>query len=143
MNRLPRLLRSELSLRAVRFFFVGLVGTGAYALIGYSLILSGMAVIIAHIIASVISLMVSYMAQKIVTFRVRGQHQRMGPRYAISTAVLIAAQFILVCILKFFCFENEIILAVNILFVPPASFLIHNFWTFNRPGGEDTVANEV
>lgn len=117
-------------MRAVRFFFIGLIGTGAYVLIGYSLIWSGMHVILAHVIATALSLIVSYTVQKTFTFKVNGMHRRMGPRFLIATAALVLTQLTLVTCLKHLDVQSELILVASTLFYPPASFLVHNFWTF-------------
>ncbi|MEQ3650110.1 GtrA family protein [Hyphomonas sp.] len=127
-------------MRAVRFFFVGLIGTGAYVLIGYSLIWSGMPVLMAHVIATALSLLVSYSAQKTITFRVNGMHRRMGPRFVIATAALVLTQLALVACLKHFHVQSELILAASTLFYPPASFLVHNFWTFKTGNAADQTS---
>lgn len=133
MNYLSEFITPTFLRRVITFLIVGLAGTAAYAIIGYSMIALGADVMVAHIAASVLSLIFSYLAQKIVTFKVRGMHRRIGPRYAIATAILLVLQVIIVGILNALDVQDTFNLLAIILFVPPASFLIHNFWTFKVP----------
>lgn len=116
--------------RVVRFAIVGVAGTLLYASLAFGLEFSGVQVFFAHAVASGISLAASYLGQKIFTFGIRGQHRQMGTRFAVATALLVATQSILVLSLDHAGIDPSIVLLASTLFYPPASFLLHTFWTF-------------
>lgn len=122
-------LRAFLS-RVVRFAIVGVAGTLLYATLAFGLEYGGVPVFWAHIVASAISLAASYLGQKIFTFQIRGQHRQMGTRFLIATALLVATQSALVYVLDRAGVEARLVLMASTLYYPPASFLLHTFWTF-------------
>lgn len=119
--------------KVVRFGLVGLLGTLLYAGLAFGLEHAGLPVLWAHIIASAISLIASYMGQKIFTFGVRSQHREMGPRFALATAGLVTVQSVLVFGLSRAAVDPQLVLTASTVFYPPSSFLIHTFWTFRPP----------
>lgn len=119
--------------RVMRFAAVGVMATLMYAALAFGLEASGMAVFHAHGIASGISLIASYLGQKIFTFGVRSQYRKTGLRFAAATAFLVCAQTAIVLLLDQFGSSPGLILLTSTLFYPPASFLLHNFWTFRTP----------
>ncbi len=52
-----------------------------------TLVRAGVHIIVAHAIAYVVSILASYIGQKIFTFGVRGEHKRLGPRFVAATIV--------------------------------------------------------
>lgn len=118
--------------KVIRFAFVGVLGTLLYAGIAFGLEYAGFPVFWAHVIASGISLLASYIGQKTFTFGVYGQHREMGLRFTLATAGLVATQSVLVFGLSWAGVESHIVLLISTLFYPPSSFLVHTFWTF-RP----------
>lgn len=116
--------------RVVRFAIVGIVGTLLYAVLAFGLEHGGVQVFWAHVTASAISLTGSYLGQKIFTFQIRGQHRQMGPRFLIATAFLVATQSALVYSLDLAGVDAGLVLLASTFYYPPASFLLHTFWTF-------------
>ena len=116
----------------VRFTAVGLAGTALYAIIAFSMNAFHFSPIAAHGVASAISLVFSYLAQKAFTFRVKGNHRRTGPRFLIATALLVFLQTMLVVLLNWAEVPERATLLASTLFYPPASYLMHTFWTFRR-----------
>jgi len=116
--------------RVLRFAAVGVMATLLYAALAFGLEASGLAVFHAHIIASGISLIASYLGQKIFTFGVRNQYRKTGVRFAAATALLVCTQSAIVLLLDRYGVSPGLVLLTSTLFYPPASFLIHNFWTF-------------
>lgn len=121
--------------RVLRFGLVGVLGTLLYAGVAFGLERAGLPVFSAHVLASAISLAASYVGQKIFTFNVRGQHRKMGFRFAVATAGLVAVQSTIVFVLSRSDVPPQLVLLAGTLFYPPASFLIHTFWTFREPPG--------
>ncbi|MEP0313258.1 GtrA family protein [Hyphomonas sp.] len=119
-------------LEILRFGLVGLAGTAIYAAVAYCLSWNEVPVLYAHIVASVVSLVVSYIGQKKFTFRVRGGHRRVGARFIIGTAIVVAGQSFVVWLLDLLGLTPNLTLLAGILFYPLASYIIHSFWTF-RP----------
>lgn len=118
--------------RGLRFAGVGLAATAIYAAAGYTLLHVGLPVLGAHAGAYVVGLVASYFGQKLFTFGVRGQNRRVGVRFAIATAVLASSQFLLVWALERLGAHDQFVLAVSTVYYPPASFLLHSFWTFRK-----------
>jgi putative flippase GtrA len=124
----------------IRFGLVGLTGTLIYAAIAYGLSWNGVPVLYAHIIGTAVSLVASYLGQKLFTFRVRGGHRRAGVRFVVGTAIVVAGQSLVVWLLDQSGFRPDLALLAGIVFYPPASYLIHSFWTF-RPKRTPDDAN--
>ena len=116
--------------RVVRFAIVGIAGTLLYAGLAFGLEHAGVPVFFAHAVASAISLAASYLGQKIFTFQIRGQHREMGARFVIATALLVSTQSAIVFVLDQAGVDPRIVLLISTLFYPPASFILHTFWTF-------------
>ena len=139
MNKLLSFFKIDFIAKAIRFAGVGLIGSAIYAGLAFGSVVAGLDILFAHTIALTISLLASYVGQKIFTFGVRGGHQRTGPRFAIATAGLVSVQYLLVLGFQAVGPSDYVTLWVSTLFYPPASFLIHTFWTFkakNRVGDE-------
>lgn len=116
--------------KAVRFTMVGLLGTVVYAVLALTFTRVGLPIMHAHTVALIISLSVSYAGQKIITFGIRGDHRRSGPRFFLATALIVFVQYTIVYLLNKTPLSNEIIVLISTVYYPPASFFIHNFWTF-------------
>lgn len=114
----------------IRFGFVGALGTLLYAGLAFALEGAGAPLYWAHAVASAISLIASYLGQKVVTFGIRGQHRKMGVRFILATAMLVSIQSALVVFLSRSGLAPQLILLASTFFYPPASFLMHTFWTF-------------
>lgn len=119
-------------METARFACVGLAGTAIYAIFAYGGLWSGWSAFWAHVLGSIVSLVFSYAAQKIFTFRIRGDHKRSAPRFVIATIIIVVLHTALVWILDHLGVAPRITLLAGILFYPPASYLLHKFWTF-RP----------
>ena len=116
--------------QTVRFAAVGVCATALYFFLGLTLVRTFTPLFWAHWIAYAVSIVFSYIGQKIFTFGVRGEHRRMGPRFMTATAVLAATQFGLVAILKQAGAADILTLGASTLYYPIASFFVHTFWTF-------------
>lgn len=122
--------------RTFRFAIVGIASTIIYAALAFGLLAAGFATLWAHSIAYVISILASYAGQKVFTFGIRGQHRRNMPRFIIATIGLAVTQFLLVALLEFLKVDPRITLAISTLYYPPASFVVHNLWTFRGSSSE-------
>lgn len=122
----------------MRFAAVGVCATAIYFFLGLALIKAHVPLLWAHVIAYVVSIVFSYVGQKIFTFGVRGGHRRMGPRFLAATAVLAATQFVLVTVLKHGGAADILTLAASTVYYPIASFFVHTFWTFRAPAQPQT-----
>jgi putative flippase GtrA len=116
--------------RLVRFVLVGLVGTGTYFALTMGLVLAGQPIEIAHIAGYAVSIVVSYLGQKIVTFGIRGQHRRSGFRFLLATAGIAAVQYGLILVLARYGLDARMAVVVSTFYYPVASFLVHTLWTF-------------
>lgn len=116
-------------MKLARFVIVGGLATLVYVATGFILLEFEATVLVAHIVASVVSLVFSYVGQKIVTFGIRGEHRRMGPRFAIATAGLLVFQFCLVWLASRLGASDGLALILNTIIYPPTSFLVHSVWT--------------
>lgn len=123
----------EFLVRTLRFLFVGLAGTAIYAGFAFGLAGAGVQVLWSHSIAYIISILASYFGQKVFTFQIRGNHSRNGPRFVIATIALAVTQFALVAALNVARVPETWTLLASTLFYPPASFMVHTFWTFRTP----------
>lgn len=118
--------------RLVRFALAGGAGTALYFVTALLAERATGAVFAAHAIAYVVSVSFSYLAQKIFTFGVRGQHRRMGARFAIATAAISVGQLGVVALLNAAHATPTIVFLGGALFYPLASYLIHSLWTFRE-----------
>ena len=119
--------------RLVRFVLVGLVGTGTYFALTMALVLAGQPIEIAHIAGYAVSIVVSYLGQKIVTFGIRGQHRRSGARFLFATACIAAVQYGLIFVLAHQGVDGRMVVVLSTLYYPVASFTVHTLWTFRMP----------
>jgi putative flippase GtrA len=126
-------LSRDFAVQTLRFLVAGLAGTAIYAGCAFGLAGAGVSVLWAHSIAYIASILASYFGQKIFTFQIRGDHRRNGPRFVIATIALAATQFALVAGLNAARLPETWTLLASTLFYPPASFLVHTFWTFRTP----------
>lgn len=122
--------RRESMYQLARFILVGLSGTLVYAGVAYGLLWNGADTIIAHAAGTAISLAVSYLGQKIFTYQIAGRHKEAGVRFIAATAIVMTAHAALVFLLNSAGINANLVLLAGILFYPPASYLIHTFWTF-------------
>lgn len=130
--RLGALADREQRYRLLRFIVVGLAGTLIYyvtALLGASW---GLTIEAAHWLGFAVSIVFSYLAQKAVTFRVKGEHRRSVSRFVIATAVIAGTQFLVILGLRLFLLDPAILFAISSAYYPVASFIIHSLWTFKR-----------
>lgn len=120
-------------LTILRFNIVGVLATALYFALGLSL--SGAtdySSLTVHVIASLISIAVSYLGHSYFTF------QATGPRYVIRFAIITAVMFLASTALTFILAE---VLAIKQFWTvttvaiayPICSFLLHNLWTFKKP----------
>lgn len=114
----------------LRFGGVGIACTALYFGLGQASLLLGFGVQSAHLVAYAVSLLASYLAQKRITFGVRRQHGTYLLRFAMATAVLGLAAYLLVVFLEDLDLAEHWIISVNTLVYPAGSFLMHHFWTF-------------
>ena len=122
----------EFIARTLRFSIVGIVGTVIYAGLAFGFLAMGVTLLISHSIAYIISLLASYLGQKIFTFEIRGQHKRNFSRFVLATIGLAVVQFLLVAVLEVLKVDPKVIIIVSTLYYPPASFIVHNLWTFKE-----------
>ncbi|MEM9150719.1 MAG: GtrA family protein, partial [Cyanobacteria bacterium P01_F01_bin.3] len=109
------------------------MATLLYAVISFAGVFFGLSAVMAHIIAYAISVAVSYFGQKSYTFGIQSQHRQFGPKFIIATAFLAGSQFLLVYgLATYSTLQDYFILSLSTLYYPPASFLVHTFWTFKR-----------
>lgn len=119
--------------RTARFIAVGLGCTALYFVVAFGLLFAQINVVAAHVVAYLVSLAVSYGAQKIVTFRIRGQHRAAAPRFLMATALITALQFLAVIGLNRLGADDRVTIAASGAFYVAASFLVHALWTFADP----------
>lgn len=122
-------------IRTARFVLVGIGGTVIYAACAYGMLFASAPIMTAHIVAFGVSLLASYLGQKIFTFGIRGNNRRNLPRFAIATAAIALVQLVLVAGLEHAGIDPKLTLLVSALYYPPASFLVHNLWTFRTDNG--------
>lgn len=114
----------------MRFAVVGGSATILYLLIALYLVSLTVNIAAAHVAAYVISLLASYLLQKAITFRIKGDYFRTGAKYLIATALIAGMHFLLVVCLNHFGLNPRITLLAGACFYPAASFVIHSVWTF-------------
>lgn len=116
--------------KTLRFVIVGVTSTVIYAACAYGMLFSNSSVLIAHLVAYGVSLLTSYIGQKIFTFGIRGDNRRNLPRFMTATGAIALVQLALVAGLEHARIDPKVTLLVSTLYYPPASFVVHNLWTF-------------
>lgn len=87
----------------------------------------------ASLAAQLLSLLYSYLAQKAFTFGIAGAHTRYGPRFVLSTALLVVSAQGVVWTVDAAGAGEAAALLTNAVYYPAASFLLHFLWTFTEP----------
>lgn len=123
----------DLIVRSARFAMVGVFGTLIYFGLALALLSYDLPLIAAHSIAYVASILASYLGQKIFTFQIRGQHRRNAPRFIVANVMLAVVQFAIVAVMQVMGVDDQFVVVFVTLTYPPASFLLHNLWTFKKP----------
>lgn len=114
----------------MRFAAVGVAGTLLYAVLAFGFNAGGLPIMVSHGVASALSLIASYFGQKLITFRISGEHVKRGSRFFVATALLVTVQSTMVFVLDRVGVPQNLTLLISTLYYPPASYLIHTFWTF-------------
>ncbi|MBI1392455.1 MAG: GtrA family protein [Alphaproteobacteria bacterium] len=127
-----RLSDPAIRFRLLRFIVVGVGCTLVYLFTGIGLLKLGLAATTAHLIAYPVSLVVSYFAQKRITFRIEGEVRRTAPRFLIATAGIAAVQLALVASLSRIGMDARTTLLLSAGYYPAASFIVHSLFTFRQ-----------
>ena len=119
------------ALRTLRFAAVGSAATILYLSIAYLGVYLGGEAIQVHVVAYLVSVLASYIGQKVYTFGIIDQNRKYGARFILANLILMVTQLTLVIGLVLYSPLNEYaVLTVSALYFPAASFLIHTLWTF-------------
>lgn len=132
MTSLATALRNLWSAQVVRFAIVGVCGTCIYYVAALTSLHAGLSIEAAHLLAFAISIVFSYVGQKLFTFRMRGGHRRSIWRFTIATAVIAGSQFLIVLGLRNLPIDAAVLFAISSVYYPIASFCFHSFWTFKQ-----------
>lgn len=132
MARPGALIDRERMARVLRFGVVGVSATLVYYLTALASVQAGLGTEAAHFVAFAVSIVFSYIGQKIFTFRVKGEHKRSVSRFVLATAVIAGIQFLLLLWLKALAVPTAVLFAISSVYYPIASFIIHSLWTFRR-----------
>ena len=119
----------------MRFGIIGVCATGVYYVTALLGLRAQLTVEISHVLAFAVSIVVSYLGQKMFTFRVRGEHRRSAWRFAIATGVIAGTQFLVVLGLQKLALDPAVLFAISSVYYPIASFFVHSFWTFRSKSG--------
>jgi putative flippase GtrA len=141
MTSLGEAIRRLWSMQVVRFSVVGLAGTGIYYVTALIALDAGLSVEVAHVVAFAVSIVFSYVAQKMVTFRVHGNHRRSIWRFSVSTAIIAGSQFALVLGLRHLSIAAPVLFAISSVYYPVASFCFHSLWTFKKKANSEAHSN--
>lgn len=141
MTSLGAAIRRLWGMQVVRFAVVGLTGTGIYYVTALIALNAGLSVEVAHVVAFAVSIVFSYVAQKMVTFRVRGSHRRSIGRFVASTAIIAGSQFALVLGLRHLSIPALVLFAISSVYYPVASFCFHSLWTFKKKADSQARSN--
>ena len=119
-----------------RFAAVGLTATLVYFLtfnaVSYGTALSPA---IANVAAFALSLAVSYLGHKHVTFRAGGRHSVYLPRFVATTAVLVAATSALsVAGTSWLDLPPYVVALIVSVTYPAGSFVLNKIWVFRERG---------
>jgi putative flippase GtrA len=125
---------SLISSEVVRFAVVGLSATAIYFLafnaVSYGTTASP---VIANMVAFGLSLTVSYLGHKHVTFRAVGRHAVYLPRFFAITAVLVLATSLLSVVGTTWLHLPPYMVAVLVsVSYPVGSFFLNKFWVFGE-----------
>lgn len=126
----------------MRFALVGLVSTATYFGLTIGLVYAGLPLQIAHILGYLVSIVVSYLGQKMFTFGIRGEHRRSGGRFLVAMATIAFVQYTLILVLQYLRCDPRLIVAVSTLYYPLASFCAHSLWTFRPPPAADPQTDD-
>ncbi|MEM9412115.1 MAG: GtrA family protein [Planctomycetota bacterium] len=121
--------------KAIKYGMVGILATVAYAALGLFLTYTGSPLFLAHTIALVVSLGLSYIGQKVFTYGIRKDHRRVGTRFVIATTLIVVGQYALVYSLNLARLSDSLTILISTIYYPPTSFLVHTFWTFTKQKG--------
>ncbi|GGF48402.1 hypothetical protein GCM10011611_63530 [Aliidongia dinghuensis] len=121
--------------RLFRFGAVGVVATASYYLM-MRLFMNLMAIPLAqaHVAATILSLLVSYIGHHSVTFEAEGQHPYYFRRFCITSAILfcLSSAFLWVATTGLMI-SRETAAGMVALGYPVASFALHWMWSFRAP----------
>jgi putative flippase GtrA len=125
---------SLISSEVVRFAVVGLSATAIYFLafnaVSYGTTASP---VIANMVAFGLSLTVSYLGHKHVTFRAVGRHAVYLPRFVAITAVLVLATSLLSVVgTTWLHLPPYMVAALVSVSYPVGSFFLNKFWVFGE-----------
>ena len=116
----------------LRFGLVGAAASLTYLAASIALLQLGMAPIAVNLAAFAISLALSYLGQYYFTYRAAGAHRMLSRRYAISTAILIAACTALHWALLRVSLDPRLASLAVTLTYPALSLLLNHGWVFGR-----------
>jgi putative flippase GtrA len=133
--------------RWIRFGVVGGVATVSYAVIGLLLVnIMGAPVLVGNAIAYILSFIVSYLGQCIITFRARQGHMAMLPKYVATQGMGFCLNSCIIWVLTHAGFAYEHAMPIAIVLVPAAVYVVCKYWVFpersDPPGLRQPTAGE-
>ena len=117
--------------RWIRFGLIGGLATISYFLLGLLFVnLMRLPLLAGNALAYVVSFFISYAGQSLWTFRAKGSHAAMLPKFALAQAIGLAINSCIVAFLNKLGLDYELCMAVAITAVPVFVYLICKYWVF-------------
>jgi len=119
--------------RLVRFGFVGIVSTAAYAGLSWFLVWSGATTImVATIIAYAVAATISYLGSVYITFAVEPDHATLASRFLVVLVVnFLLALAITWLITHVFLAPHYVAIVAVVVVIPVVSYLSQRLWVFS------------
>lgn len=119
----------------IRFIIIGALATFSYFILGlFFVTLLNFPTLIGNALAYILSFVISYLGQSKWTFKAKGSHKAMLPRYALAQLIglVLNSQIIVLCLKWGMPYFPAMIVASAI--VPVIVYLICKYWVFRKRG---------
>lgn len=119
--------------KILRFAGVGFVSTLWYVFVVSSLVeYTVIRPVLASFIGFLLSLPLSYMGQKRLTFRSGGYHRDELPRFLLVCIVVFVGTTGSMLVTEFLNLSYWLAISFAVVFIPAFSFVIQNLWVFQQ-----------
>lgn len=131
--KLVALIETVLAQRWIRFGIVGVTATLCYFLLGLLFFyVCKLPLLVANTLAYVLSFFVSYFGQSLWTFKARGQHAVMLPKFAATQGFGLLLNTLIVEVEVRLSIPYALAMIIACALVPVVVYAVCKFWVFKR-----------
>ncbi|MDR1856710.1 MAG: GtrA family protein [Desulfovibrio sp.] len=124
----------------MRFGAVGGTSSIVYGSIGLLTVkLMGLPVLVGNTIAYVISFVVSYLGQSLLTFQAHLQHKSMLPKYMATQGIGFGLNSVIIWVLTGIGLAYEYAMPIAIFLVPVVVYMLCKYWVFPQSQRTETL----